>query len=161
MEYCRVCGTLLEMRHHPTEGRDVPYCTHCQEYRFPMYNVAVSMVVQNEDGQILLIQQYGRPRYILVAGYVNQGEAAEDAVRRELMEETGLQVKSCHFNKSKYFPPSNTLMLNFAVTVAGELHPNEEIDAYQWFSKEESKKAIYEGSLAEEFLLHYLGGHTE
>ena len=58
-----------------------------------MYNVAVSMVVTDEEtGKILLIQQYGKPTYILVAGYVNRGEAEEDAVVREVREETGLHV---------------------------------------------------------------------
>ena len=40
----------------------VPYCPKCQQYRFPMYNLAVSMIVVDEEtGKILLIQQYGKP----------------------------------------------------------------------------------------------------
>lgn len=58
-----------------------------------MYNVAVSMVVINEQtGEILLIKQYGRPHFILVAGYVNRGEQLEHAVSREIKEETGMTV---------------------------------------------------------------------
>ena len=79
----------------------VPYCPKCQQYRFPMYNVAVSMIVVDEEtGKILLIQQYGKPSYILVAGYVNRGEAEEHAVVREVREETGLEVEHLRFNRT-------------------------------------------------------------
>ena len=68
-----------------------------------MYNVAVSMVVTDEEtGKILLIQQYGKPTYILVAGYVNRGEAEEDAVAREVREETGLHVSRMKFNRTRF-----------------------------------------------------------
>ena len=81
-KHCHSCGTLLIEK--PLEGEGiVPYCPQCEEFRFPMYNVAVSMIVINEqNGEILLIKQYGRPFFILVAGYVNRGEALEHAVGR-------------------------------------------------------------------------------
>ena len=82
-KHCYECGTALTERELEGEGI-VPYCPQCQQYRFPMYNVAVSMVVINEQtGQILLIRQYGKPQFILVAGYVNRGEQLEHAVCRE------------------------------------------------------------------------------
>ena len=95
MNYCMQCGTKLEMRMHPQEETEVAYCPTCEAFRHPIYNTAVSMVVQNQSkDRFLLIQQYGRPSYILVAGYINRGEDAEDAVRREVMEETGLTVET-------------------------------------------------------------------
>ena len=90
-KHCFECGTALIEKELEEEGI-VPYCPKCQQYRFPMYNVAVSMIVVDEEtGKILLIQQYGKPSYILVAGYVNRGEAEEHAVVREVREETGLE----------------------------------------------------------------------
>ena len=84
--YCTECGTLLVEKELEGEGL-VPYCEKCGQYRFPLYNVAVSMIVIDEStGKILLIQQYGRPVYILVAGYVNRGERIEDAAVREIFE---------------------------------------------------------------------------
>lgn len=78
-KHCFECGTALIEKELEEEGI-VPYCPKCQQYRFPMYNVAVSMIVVDEEtGKILLIQQYGKPSYILVAGYVNRGEAEEHA----------------------------------------------------------------------------------
>ena len=67
-KFCRECGTKLVPKELENEGI-VPYCPNCGQYRFPQYNVAVIMIVVNEStGEILLIQQYGRPSYILVAG---------------------------------------------------------------------------------------------
>ncbi len=159
MEYCRFCGTQLVPRELKNEGM-VPYCEKCGEFRFPVFSTAVSMIVMNRcRDRILLIKQYGRDSYILVAGYVNKGEDAENTVRREVAEETGLRVVELHFNRSHYFKPSNTLMLNFTVIVEDEdVHPNEEIDSYRWFTVEEAKENIRKRSLAEAFLLGYLTG---
>lgn len=124
-----------------------------------MYNVAVSMIVINEQtGEILLIKQYGRPFFILVAGYVNRGEPLEHAVGREIKEETGMTVNHVKFNRTSFFEPSNTLMCNFTAFVkdASELSPNREIDSYQWFTPEEARQNIRPNSLAERFLNAYL-----
>ena len=58
MNYCMQCGARLRMKDHETEGRPVPWCDACGEYRFPVFNAAVSMLVFSPDrGRILLIQQ--------------------------------------------------------------------------------------------------------
>lgn len=153
-KYCTECGSRLIRRELEGEG-EIPYCPKCEQYRFPGFNVAVSMVVVDvKTGKILLIQQYGRPFYILVAGYVNKGENAESAVYREILEETGLKVIDCKFNRTKYFEPSNTLMCNFTAYIedGDAINVNSEIDAYNWFTREEALKNIKENSLAEEFL---------
>ncbi len=162
-KYCYECGTALTERELEGEGI-VPYCPQCQQYRFPMYNVAVSMVVINEQtGQILLIKQYGKPHFILVAGYVNRGEQLEHAACREVKEETGMTVAHLKFNRTSFFEPSNTLMCNFTafVTDASEFNPNKEIDSYQWFSPDDARKNIKENSLAAAFLNAYLDHETK
>ena len=154
MRYCMHCGAPLRLREHPGEGRMVPWCDGCESYRWPVYNTAVSMVVMDERKErVLLIRQYGRPHWVLVAGYVNQGEDAEDATAREVREELGLRVTGLRFNHSHYFSPSNTLMLNFTVTVAEEPpRPNDEVDDWAWYSIDEARAHIKPGSLAEAFL---------
>ena len=124
-----------------------------------MYNVAVSMIViDQQTGEILLIKQYGRPSFILVAGYVNRGEQVEHAVCREIKEETGMTVCHIKFNRTCFFEPSNTLMCNFTAYVkdSSELSPNSEIDSYQWFSPEDARLNIRPNSLASQFLNAYL-----
>lgn len=157
MKYCVECGTKLIKKHLENEG-EIPYCTNCEEFRFPIYNSAVSMIVINKKKEeILLIKQYGRPFFILVAGYINRGESAENAVAREVLEETGLHVTEMQFNMSKFFEPSNTLMINFTAFVDSDaVSITDEVDSYQWFSFEEARKNIKSGSLAEQFLCAYL-----
>ncbi len=164
MRYCYECGTPLEDRFLKNEGL-IPYCSRCGCYRFPIFSTAVSMITLNpERNKILLIQQYGRDTNILVAGYVNLGEAAEQAVVREVKEETGLSVTECRFNKSGYFQRSNTLMLNFSCVAGSEGLEGlntEEVDKAEWFTFDQARKAIRPGSLAEEFLLHFLDRNAE
>ena len=157
-KYCQVCGSELIEKELEGEGL-VPFCPACNEFRFPMYNVAVSMIVINKKtNKILLIKQYGRDFYILVAGYVNRGEQLEHAVVRELKEETGMTASHIRFNRTKFFEPSNTLMCNFTVYVDSdsELSTNKEIDSFNWFSFDDARKNIKPGSLAAEFLNAYL-----
>ena len=157
-KHCFECGTELIEQKLEGEGI-VPYCPQCQQFRFPMYNVAVSMIVINEQtGEILLIKQYGRPSFILVAGYVNRGEQVEHAVCREIKEETGMTASHIKFNRTSFFEPSNTLMCNFTAYVkdSSELSPNSEIDSYQWFAPEDARLNIRPNSLASQFLNAYL-----
>ena len=156
--HCRKCGAKLIEKEMKNEGI-VPYCPECEEYRFPQYNVAVSMIVVNKSkDEILLIQQYGRPSYVLVAGYVNRGESLEDAVRREIKEETGMTVSELKFNRTQFFERSESLMCNFTAFVEddSEMDPNYEIDKYSWFSREGARENIRPDSLAEFFLNSYL-----
>ena len=157
-KYCRECGTRLIEKKLEHEGL-IPFCPKCDQFRFPQYNVAVIMIVINKaEDKILLIKQYGRPFFILVAGYVSRGESLEDAVRREVKEETGMTVSSLKFNRSQFFEKSDALMCNFTAFVDDdtEFDPNYEIDSYGWFTREEARKNIRPDSLAEYFLVSYL-----
>ncbi len=158
MKYCQECGTALTEKELEHEGI-IPYCPKCRDYRFPMYNVAVSMIVVNEENQkTLLIKQYGKDFFRLVAGYVNRTESLEHAVVRELKEETGMTAERVVFNRTRFFEPSNTLMCNFTAFVKddSELNPNYEIDYCEWFSFDEARKAIDPNILAGQFLNAYL-----
>ena len=159
MNYCMQCGTKLHLKDHPDEG-PTPYCDTCGDYRYPVFNTAVSMVVLNPDHtKVILIQQYGKPYNVLVAGYVNKGEDAEDAAVREVKEELGMDAREVHFNHSHYYAPSNTLMLNFSVVVDEvEPHPNWEVDGWRWFSVEDARKAVKPNSLAQRLLNGYFDG---
>lgn len=156
--FCTKCGTAFEKRELEGEGT-VQFCPKCGEYHFPVFNTACSMIVVDPgEKKILLIKQYHRDHYILVAGYVNRGEDAEQTVAREIKEETGLVAKKISFNRSKYFERSNTLMLNWTVEIedASVLRPNSEVDSCHWFTFEEARRNIKDCSLAQYFLNSYL-----
>ena len=159
MKYCYECGNKLINKELENEGI-IPYCEKCGEYRFPIFSTAVSMIVENQDKtKILLIQQYGSKDNILVAGYISKGESAEQAVIREVKEETGLDITELSYNKSEYFPKTNTLMINFVCTAADDDLSgvdSAEVDKAAWFSRSEAAEKIRPGSLAKKFLMNYL-----
>lgn len=153
--YCPNCGTKLSPRELKNEGI-IPFCPKCADFCFNKYNIAVSMIVVC-DNHILLVKQYGGNDYILVAGYVNEGESLEEAVSRELLEETGLLPEKISYNSSAYYAKSDTLMCNFIVNVRKDiLKTNGEIDSFNWFSLEETLVNIKKNSLAQKFLSLYL-----
>lgn len=158
MKYCEQCGKELVLKSIEKEG-EIPYCSSCDKLYFPMFNTAVSMIALNpQKDKILLIKQYGKNRNILVAGYVNKGENAEETIQREMKEEIGRDIISYQYLKSSYYEKTNTLMLNFAVVLDSETLDidKEEVDEAKWFSFEEAKNEIAKNSLAEQFLLYFL-----
>ena len=157
MKYCSECGAELTEKECINFGISdgmIPYCPKCNEFRFPKYNVAVSAVIfKKKKKKILIIQQYGRPRNILVAGYVNKGENLSSALVREIKEEINLDVKSYKFNESQYYNGSNTLICNFIVQAKDENFAlSQEVDGAEWFDIETAKDVVYKGGLAEIFL---------
>lgn len=159
LNYCLECGTKLVMKECKGEG-EVPFCQGCGEFRFPVFSTAMSTAVLNREmNKVLLIQQYNRKNYILLAGYVNKGENAEQALIREVKEEAGLDVVAYEYMRSEYFAPSNTLMLNYVSVADSEdlSGISDELDHAAWFSLEEAVEAIMKGSLAERFLLNIIG----
>ncbi len=153
MAFCPVCGNRLSRKRHPTDG-SVPFCEICGDYRFPLFSIAVSAIVLDEPRErMLLIRQYGEPDPVLVAGYVDKGETAEDAVRREIREELGMTVRELRFCRSHYYEPSETLMLNYTVIVREtQAAPNDEVDDWAWVPAEEAAKLVKPGGLAERLL---------
>lgn len=158
MKFCYECGTKLIPKELANEG-EIPFCTGCSTFRFPIFSTATSMIIlsPNKD-KILLIKQYGKQHNILVAGYVNKGEDAEQTVMREVKEEVGLDVKVLHLNKTKYFEPSNTLMLNFVCISDSEdlSGMTDEVEEANWFAIDEAYANMKPESLAAQFVKHFL-----
>lgn len=114
------------------------------------------IVLSPEGDDVLLIDQYGK-KGILVAGYVLQGQDLETTVRREVSEEVGLGLESIEFNASRFFAPSNTLMVNFVCHSASrEVSSDREVDSWRWVGRERVLDAMLPGSLAQEFVRRYL-----
>ena len=152
--YCRNCGEKLALRFCENEGL-IPYCNRCENYMFPQFSVAVSMVVTNRaQDKILLAKHVEDEDFILFAGYIKKGENAEKTIPREIKEELGLNVVKAKYTSSRYHAPKEILMLNFIVVV--EEQPiklkEDEIAQARWCSFEEAAELIRKGTTAEYFL---------
>lgn len=154
--YCVNCGHELIEKSCGLDGM-IPYCPNCHEFRFPMFNSAISAIIFNHaKDKVLLIQQYGSQDNIFIAGYINQGENAKEALIREIKEETNLDVVSFEYNDNEYFEKTNTLIHNYAVVVQHEdFHTNNEIDYAKWYPLAEALEKIKPHSLAKSFLKRY------
>jgi len=155
--YCPVCGRKLIMKYCENEG-DIPFCESCNDFRFPIFSTAVSMIALNpQKDKMLFLKQYGNDFFVLPAGYVNKGENAESAVKREIKEELGVGVGEVFFNRSGYFEKSQTLILNFTAVLESEtLDTNYEVDSFEWFSFDKAGASIKPDSLAQRFVKGFL-----
>lgn len=159
MNYCVECGTKLILKECVNYGLSegmIPFCPKCNDFRFPIFNTAVSTVIFNKDfTKTILIKQYGKDRNILVGGYVNKTENLEKALLREVKEEIGIDVSIVKFNCSEYFERSNSLLCNFITTAENEDLSNisEEVDYADWYDINTAKYVILHNSLAEKFFL--------
>ena len=156
MKFCEECGTKLEPKYLDGEGM-IDYCSNCQKFVFKKYSVAVILIVISvKTKKVLLIKQYNKDKFILIAGYINQGESAEEALVRELKEEVSLIPISWTFKKTKYFEKSNTLMLNYVVYVNEDIvNVNHEVDYFEWFDLEAALNVFDKTTLAYEFYKNY------
>ncbi|AWV08500.1 NAD(+) diphosphatase [Marilutibacter maris] len=129
--HCGACGA-----HNRVErGGWLRRCGGCGIEHYPRTDPAVIVAVS--DGERLLLgRQAGWPagRYSVIAGFVEPGESLEQAVAREVEEETGLAIARCHYRASQPWPFPGTLMLGFfADAIAGEPRPSDELEDVRWF----------------------------
>lgn len=146
--YCSACGAPLALTH--AGHRAVCSAPGCGREHYPRTDPAVIMLVEH-DGACLLGRQSGWPdgRYSTLAGFVEPGEALEDAVRREVAEETGVRVAGCDYHSSQPWPFPASLMLGFtawAETREVSLRDGELADA-RWFTPREIVRAVRGGEL--------------
>ena len=110
--YCAHCGAPLQL----VASGHRAQCTNadCGRMHFPRTDAAVIMLVEH-DGACLLGRQAGWPvgRYSTLAGFVEPGEALEDAVRREVAEEAGVVVDEVRYHSSQPWPMPASLMIGF------------------------------------------------
>ena len=147
--FCSVCGARSEVR----EAGLLRVCVACGAEHHPRTDpVVIMLVVDAEQDRVLLGRQPSWPpgRYSALAGFVEPGEALEDAVAREVFEESGVEVTGARYVSSQPWPFPSSLMLGFEASyVAGEaVAADGELDDARWFTRAELEDAAAErGSL--------------
>jgi NAD+ diphosphatase len=145
--HCAVCGELTEV----VEAGASRKCTSCGTSHFPRTDPAVIMLVVDDQDRCLMGHNSARVAgwYSTLAGFVEPGEAPEQAVVREVFEETGIEVTDVVYAGSQPWPFPSSLMLGFfararstEITVDGE-----EILEARWFTREDVRTGVESGEL--------------
>ena len=145
--YCAHCGSPLVL----VASGHRAQCTNtdCGRMHFPRTDAAVIVIVEHE-GACLLGRQAGWPkgRYSTLAGFVEPGEALEDAVRREVAEESGVIVSDVHYHSSQPWPLPQSLMVGFTATaVSRDIHLRDrELEEARWFTPRDIVDGLADGS---------------
>ena len=161
--YCGRCGSASQ----PEAGGNSRRCLNpdCGQEIFPRTDPAIIVLVKNGD-RCVLGRQAAWPdgRYSTIAGFVEPGESLEDAVRREVYEETNIRVASVQYHSSQPWPFPSSLMLGFvAEAVSEEISLNDgELEDARWFTRNELKSGEvglpFRISIARRLVDHFING---
>jgi NAD+ diphosphatase len=160
-KFCGICGSNTRAE----SGGNSRICTSdtCATRFFPRVDPAIIVLVSRED-KCLLGRQANWPedRYSTIAGFVEPGESLEDSVRREVLEETNIEVGSVHYHSSQPWPFPSSLMLGFTASArSGKIKLNDgELQDAQWFSRKQLRsgfpKLPYQLSIARRLVDNWL-----
>ncbi|MEJ2543314.1 MAG: NAD(+) diphosphatase [Calditrichaceae bacterium] len=136
--YCGKCGQKTEL----LEGGNVRICSNeaCKENFYPSMDPAVIVLVTSGDNCLLGRQSpWPKNMYSTIAGFVEPGENLEDAVYREVDEETGIRVESIQYYSSQPWLFPSSLMLGFYAKAINTNIDNtiNELDDFRWFTRKE------------------------
>jgi len=160
--FCGACGS----RALPEAGGNTRRCANrdCDRILFPRTDPAIIVLVEHGD-RCLLGRQATWPegRYSTIAGFVEPGESLEDAVRREVFEETNIRVGAVRYHSSQPWPFPSSLMLGFiAEATTTEIRLNDgELEDARWFDRAALRSGEaglpFRISIARRLVEHWLG----
>jgi NAD+ diphosphatase len=168
--FCARCGAPTAV----TQGGWQRDCGACGAHHFPRTDPVVIMLVTHGN-DVLLGRSPGWPEgmYSLLAGFVEPGETLEAAVRREVLEETGVHVGAVGYLASQPWPFPSSLMLGCrgeALTREITIDPNE-IESARWVSREGIAAALAgqhpeikparKGAIAQFLLSHWIADRLD
>ena len=133
-KFCGVCGAPMKI-HTDISKR----CTNCGKEVWPQLATAVIVLVHRGDGVLLVhARNFKTDFYGLVAGFVETGETLEEAVHREVEEETGIKIKNIRYFGSQPWPYPCGLMVGFNADYdGGDIHLQQsELSKGAWFTKD-------------------------
>ncbi|MGF6710796.1 NAD+ diphosphatase [Luteibacter sp. W1I16] len=146
--FCSQCGspTLVVASGHRVQ------CTNPDgaHMHFPRTDAAIIVIVEDGDS-CLLGRQRGWPpgRYSTLAGFIEPGESLEDAVKREVREESGVEVLHATYHSSQPWPLPASLMVGFTATAKTRdiRLRDDELEDARWFTVDDIVQGMASGSL--------------
>ena len=138
-KFCAKCGEKLVHAPH----KRCMVCTGCGKEVYPTIAPAIILGIIDEDTDSILLTRYaGREykKYALVAGFIEMGESAEMAAKREAMEETGLDIEDIEFFGTQPWGMAQNLLIGYFAKVRGsrEIHRDtEELSEALWVKRED------------------------
>lgn len=155
--HCGRCGTVTTLSGDGSALR----CPECGLQQFPRVSPAVIVLV-HDGGRILLGRAPRWPdgMYSTLAGFVEPGESAEEALLREVREESGVEVDEPRYFGSQSWPFPNSLMLGyFARYRGGEIRrDDEELEDVRWFTRDSLPSLPPRISIARQLIEAFLEG---
>jgi len=145
--FCPACGQPLQL--HETENAQV--CPACGCLHYPRIEPCIITLISRGE-EILLLRNVRDTQgiYACLAGFVETGETLEQALRREVREETGLEVENIRYVGSQAWPfPDQLMMAFYADYKSGEIRIQEsEIADARWFRRDALPPLPKPGSIA-------------
>ncbi len=155
-KFCGMCGGHMHF-HTDISKR----CESCGKEVWPQLATAVIVLIRKGEDEILLARgrNFRSDFYGLIAGFVETGETLEEAVKREVMEETGIKIKNIHYFASQPWPFPSGLMVGFTADYeSGDIHvQREELQKAGWFHRTNLPKLPEKLSIARRLIDHWLG----
>lgn len=139
--FCGACGGEVAFARGGWLGR----CEGCGLEHYPRTDPAVIAAIGDGGDHLLMGRQASWPkgRYSVLAGFVEPGETLEQAVVREVREETGVRVLRCRYMGSQPWPMPGSLMIGFVGEAEpGEVRVTDELEDARWFHRDELRAAL-------------------
>jgi NAD+ diphosphatase len=139
--FCANCGTRTAMK----EGGWKRDCPNCKAEHFPRTDPVVIMLVTFGEKCLLGRQKHFPPgMYSCLAGFVEAAETIEDAVRREIFEESGIRCTDVNYYMTQPWPYPSSLMIGCTARATNEdiVVDRSELEDARWFDREEARLMI-------------------
>ncbi len=155
-QFCGVCGGPMKL-HTAISKR----CSNCGKEVWPQVAPAIIVRITRGSDEVLMARarNFRGDFYGLIAGFVETGETLEEAVVREVKEETGLEVTNIRYFYSQPWPYPSGLMVGFTADYAGgQIHiQHEELQNVAWFHRDRLPKLPEKLSIARRLIDDWTG----